>query len=68
MDTVAESAISNGEEEVLPLANGHEKIEQSNIDPPDTDSLTEHQSSEYLQRKLYFLLEHLKKFHSALSE
>lgn len=34
----------------------------------DTNSINDQPTPEFLQRKLYFLLEHLKKMHSELPE
>lgn len=43
-------------------------IENENIEESDQTSGYEQQSPEVLQKKLYFFLDHLKKFHGALPE
>lgn len=42
--------------------------ENENVISPAPDDLNANSSPEYLQRKLYFLLKHLKKMHSDLNE
>ncbi|XP_031623321.1 gonadal protein gdl [Contarinia nasturtii] len=46
----------------------HEKNNVSSTENISSDINNEHQSPQYLQQKLYFLLEHLKTMHSELPE
>lgn len=47
-------------------SNKNDKADANGVE--STDEITATPTPEYLQQKLYFLLEHLKKMHCALPE
>ncbi|XP_039452496.1 gonadal protein gdl-like [Culex pipiens pallens] len=64
-----ESAPTDAETEEAQSQDSQEAV--SNIDATSQESFSDdpsYQSQEFLQRKLYFLLEHLKKMHSSVPE
>lgn len=64
-----ESATTDAETEEAQSQDSQEAV--SNIDATSQESFSDdpsYQNQEFLQRKLYFLLEHLKKMHSTVPE